>query len=200
VLSGGNLTVGDLERRRWLALQAGIAAAVTPYALELYRRTVLTDALVAAVEWVPPAGPAWPWKLLGSYVGRAVPPASPQSRYGLRPFDGTTDVSLAGELVTAAALAVLLVGLVELRSPRIDRGSAPPLRPDIVLGAWLAVPLVGMIVVSWLVTPVLFDRYTAPAGVALVIVLALGLVRAARVGAPDPRNGTGTRRTLFAVA
>ncbi|CCQ34444.1 dolichol-phosphate mannosyltransferase protein [Halorhabdus tiamatea SARL4B] len=164
----------------WRNMQTRVGFIAAPYYLILLSDMLGSGRLVSRVEWIPPITPVRFWEILGSHVGRTVPPASTFHRPSLWTVAGD-GLLVVGELVTLAALALLAFLAVRhvLAGDEADDGDgeiADPdraqLRPDAFLACWLIVPLAAISAASVLVTPLLFDRFTAPAGVALLILLA----------------------------
>lgn len=181
--------VGRLRPMRWLKLQAIVGVAILPYYVELLTQTFGPGGLRSYITWIPELTVTTPWKILGSYVGRAIPPASVESRYSLWTFESPLgDLSIVGELVTLAALVLLLwvVGRAVLRRRREpDETETEFVVPTYVLLAWLVVPVLALAFLSLTVESVFFDRYTAIAGVALLVLLARGLTE---LGGTDRRT------------
>lgn len=207
----------------WGRTQVGVGVVSAPYFLNLLGGVFGDGRLAARVEWIPPVTPVRFWEILGSHVGRTVPPSSPFDRESLWVVAGQ-DLSVVGELVTFVALALLVfLAVRHVRSGDAADGDAESggeaetgeadaadgtdaaavadgqeaadgtgtdgpeaadggvelagvdqaqLAPGALLACWLIVPVVAMYAASVLVTPLLFDRFTAPAGVAVLILLA----------------------------
>lgn len=163
----------------WWYTQACVGVVAAPYYLILLSDLFGAGQLVTSVEWIPAVTPGSFWEILGSHVGRTVPGISPFGRDGLFTLAGV-DLQVLGELVTLAALALLVYLAVRHvragndQTVAVERANPhrAHLNPDAFLACWLIVPVAAITAASVLVTPLLFDRFTGPAGVALLILLA----------------------------
>lgn len=235
---------------QWGRTQAVVGVAAIPFFYNLLGGMFGAGRFQGNVGWIPDVTPFTLWKILGSYVGRAIPPSSPFDRRSLWTVGGL-DLSPVGELVTLAALGLLVWlavqhyragdradaasddaagesdsptgdspvdgqtdadesdetgatgegaggpdGLVEGteapdggREPASAGGSRASIAPGALLACWLLVPVGALFVVSVLVTPLLFDRFTAAAGVAGLILVARAITLLTR----------GERQTLAAA-
>lgn len=178
--------VGALSIRRWVALQLVTVVACAPYWYVLLYGTFVDGRFEGNVEWIPPVTPATPWRIFGTYVGRTIPPTSPWDRRSLWTV-GPVDLSVLGELGTLAALGCLVLALVPLARRRSDPDGVVP---EFLALAWLLVPILVLAVLSVGVTPTLFDRYTAAAGIGALLLIARGMALLA----------TTRRRAFVAVA
>lgn len=158
---------GGLLPNRWLKLQTVVGIAIFPYYLELFAQA-FGGGLISFVEWIPEPSLGRVWGVFGTYVGRSIPTA------GTVADVWGSGTSVLGELVALLALvAVLYAVLASLGGD--GETEAEFVRPGFLLVAWILVPFVGIYVLSEVVTPVLVARYTAPVGVAVLILLARGL-------------------------
>jgi len=183
---------------QWVRMQGVVGLVSIPWLYNLLGGMFGAGRFENNVAWIPDVTPLDLWKILGSYVGRTQPPGSPTARRSLWQVGGV-DLSVVGELVTLVAfvaLASLLVAHLRNRggedsgerqsesTPPGEKGrestatdGTVPFHSGTVLACWLLVPVATMYVVSVLVTPLLFDRFTAAFGVAGVILAARALTR-----------------------
>jgi len=189
---------------QWVRIQGVVGLASIPWLYNLLGGMFGAGRFENNVAWIPDVTPVDLWKILGSYVGRTQPPGSPTARRSLWQVGGV-ELSVVGELVTLVAfvaLASLLVAYLRNRvgdesgegqSESVVPGSAAPdettpeepaatnetvpFHSGTVLACWLLVPVAAMYAMSVLVTPLLFDRFTAAFGVAGVILAARALTR-----------------------
>jgi len=177
----------------WVRAQGVVVVASIPWLYNLLGGMFGAGRFENNVAWIPDVTPLDLWKILGSYVGRTQPPGSPTARRSLWHVGGV-DLSVVGELTTLVALVALVSLLVAyLRNRSGDESGekpaesavrdettpdeAAPFHSGTVLACWLLVPVAAMYVASVLVTPLLFDRFTAAFGVAGVILAARSFTR-----------------------
>lgn len=164
--------VAGLPVRRWIGLQAVVTVASVPYYRILLRGMFGTGQFEPNVAWVPSVTPVSVWKIFGTYLGRTVPPVEPWGYERLWAYGSSSELAVVGEVVTLAGLAVASFAVVESVRADDDREG---FSPEPVLVAWLLTTIAVLYGLSVLVTPVLYDRFTAMAGVAFLILLARGL-------------------------
>ena len=100
----------------WTRVQIAVGVASIPWFFNLLGGMFGEGRFQGNVAWIPDVTPLTVWKVAGSYVGRTQPPASPNVRRSLWTVGGV-DLSPIGELVTFAALALLVsLGVRYLRS------------------------------------------------------------------------------------
>jgi hypothetical protein len=168
--------VGDLSLPRWVGLQVLVGIASAPYYALLYHHTFVTERFTSNVAWVPAADPTRLWTLFGTYLGRTVPPVEPWGYESLWAYGPGDVLTVVGELVTLAGLFLAAYALYRRVHGGTDRsGSGSGFSPGPLLAAWALTPVLTLYALSVFARPVLYDRFTAVAGVAFLVLVARGL-------------------------
>ena len=155
-------TAGALSIKRWVTLQAIIGVSLVPYLWILYEQYFRDRVLEGYIAWIPEPTGETLWGILGAYFG----------------------VRFSTVATGLAALAIVLIMLALLTDWR-ERPRDGPFAATPTLVFWAAVPIGVPFVLSYLMTPLLIDRYTAVAGVAVFILVARGI----QVLGRTPRGG-----------
>ena len=160
--SDGLPTAGAISIKTWVTLQALVGLSLVPYLWIVYEQYFRDRVLEGYISWIPEPTLGTIWSHLTVYFG---------SRFN--------------EVATVLAIfAVFLIGLAILKD-RVEQPADGPFAATPTLALWAAIPIVVPFALSHLITPLLIDRYTAVAGVAMFVLVARGI----QVVGMTPRRG-----------
>ncbi len=147
-----------VDPRRWLAVHLGVAVLAIPWAIGIGQQamTLVTSSGTggSGLAWIPDPTPMRLVSAVGGYL-------TPSIQNGF-----------------AGLLVLLVVGLLALGSQ-----SRVPLDRErtLLLGCWLAVPVLGLFVASYLLVPLFVARYTSAALPAVALLVAKEIRRISSV-------------------
>lgn len=165
---GAYLVINRLRRlksrislRRWFLLQFIVLALFLPWLWSLVNQAIQAQSTTSVISWIPIPSPLSPLISLFEYSGYYL--------FGL------TMSSLAVSIILSLLFLALLVNSTLAFRGRKTRTRKPKHRELLLLWAWLLVPIAIPLIISYLVTPIYWTRYTIASSLAFYILVSRGI-------------------------